>query len=232
MLPRLSPSCRYWQMPIASAFLESLMETELYSIGAFFCDEHPDLVDEVVDAQRGDRAQRPRGLRGRARGPARGDLRDPADRASRSATTRRSRVERPRLARGCPASCWGSASVAVMRWPWSRSPSARVGPTRPRPRASARPSSSSAASTQEGAHAGLAEDAPVLVKVFNDLLCVPCAQLPERGDRPGDRALRAQRRRRSSSSATSRSAREPTSWRPSPPTRPASRAASGSTSTS
>lgn len=30
------------------AFLESLMETELYSIGAYFCDEHPDLVDEVV----------------------------------------------------------------------------------------------------------------------------------------------------------------------------------------
>jgi hypothetical protein len=32
----------------ASSFLESLMDTELYSIGAFFCDEHPDLVDEVV----------------------------------------------------------------------------------------------------------------------------------------------------------------------------------------
>jgi len=36
--------------PVAEAgsFLESLMDTELYSIGAFFCDEHPDLVDEVV----------------------------------------------------------------------------------------------------------------------------------------------------------------------------------------
>lgn len=30
------------------AFLETLMDTELYSIGAYFCDEHPDLVDEVV----------------------------------------------------------------------------------------------------------------------------------------------------------------------------------------
>ncbi|MFL5869693.1 MAG: hypothetical protein ACJ75R_01315 [Solirubrobacterales bacterium] len=29
-------------------FIDSLMETELYSIGAYFCDEHPDLVDEVV----------------------------------------------------------------------------------------------------------------------------------------------------------------------------------------
>ena len=32
----------------SSPFLRSLMDTELYSIGAFFCDEHPDLVDEVV----------------------------------------------------------------------------------------------------------------------------------------------------------------------------------------
>ena len=29
-------------------FIDSLMDTELYSIGAYFCDEHPDLVDEVV----------------------------------------------------------------------------------------------------------------------------------------------------------------------------------------
>jgi hypothetical protein len=32
----------------ASSFLASLMDTELYSIGAFFCDQHPDLVEEVV----------------------------------------------------------------------------------------------------------------------------------------------------------------------------------------
>jgi hypothetical protein len=30
------------------AFIESLMDTGLYSMGAFFCDEHPDLVDDVV----------------------------------------------------------------------------------------------------------------------------------------------------------------------------------------
>lgn len=30
-----------------SDFLASLMDSELYSIGAFFCDEHPGLVDEV-----------------------------------------------------------------------------------------------------------------------------------------------------------------------------------------
>jgi hypothetical protein len=30
------------------AFLESLMDTGLYSMGAFFCDEHPDLVAEAI----------------------------------------------------------------------------------------------------------------------------------------------------------------------------------------
>ena len=31
-----------------AAFIESLMDTDLYSMGAFFCDQHPELVDEVV----------------------------------------------------------------------------------------------------------------------------------------------------------------------------------------
>jgi hypothetical protein len=31
------------------AFIESLMDTDLYSMGAFFCDQHPELVDEVVE---------------------------------------------------------------------------------------------------------------------------------------------------------------------------------------
>ena len=30
-------------------FLETLMDTSLYSMGAFFSDQHPDLVDEVID---------------------------------------------------------------------------------------------------------------------------------------------------------------------------------------
>ena len=29
-------------------FLESLMDTNLYSMGAYFSDQHPDLVDEVI----------------------------------------------------------------------------------------------------------------------------------------------------------------------------------------
>ena len=31
------------------SLLESLMDTNLYSIGAYFHDRHPDLVDDVVD---------------------------------------------------------------------------------------------------------------------------------------------------------------------------------------
>ena len=30
------------------SFVESLMDTDLYSMGAFFCDQHPELVEEVV----------------------------------------------------------------------------------------------------------------------------------------------------------------------------------------
>ncbi len=33
----------------ASGFVESLMDTDLYSIGAYFCDRNPEFVDEVVE---------------------------------------------------------------------------------------------------------------------------------------------------------------------------------------
>ncbi len=29
-------------------FLETLMDTNLYSMGAYFSDEHPDLIDDVI----------------------------------------------------------------------------------------------------------------------------------------------------------------------------------------
>jgi hypothetical protein len=47
----------------ADEFLDSLMETSLYSMGAFFSDEHPDLVDEVIGQSE---AIEERGLRGYA----------------------------------------------------------------------------------------------------------------------------------------------------------------------
>jgi hypothetical protein len=30
-------------------FLESLMDTQLYSMGAYFSDQHPELVDDVIE---------------------------------------------------------------------------------------------------------------------------------------------------------------------------------------
>ena len=35
--------------PERDSFLESLMDTNLYSMGAYFSDQHPDLVDEVIE---------------------------------------------------------------------------------------------------------------------------------------------------------------------------------------
>jgi hypothetical protein len=31
------------------AFLESLMDTSLYSMGAYFCDRHPELIEDVIE---------------------------------------------------------------------------------------------------------------------------------------------------------------------------------------
>jgi hypothetical protein len=51
--------------PAAGEFVESLMDTDLFSIGAYFCDRHPELVDEVVE--RGGAIEQ-RGLRSWAEG--------------------------------------------------------------------------------------------------------------------------------------------------------------------
>jgi hypothetical protein len=34
--------------PDDGAFIEALTDSSLYSIGAYFCDRHPDLVDDVL----------------------------------------------------------------------------------------------------------------------------------------------------------------------------------------
>lgn len=47
MAPEEAPA-RTPSISEGESFLESLMDTSLYSMGAFFCDEHPDLVDEVI----------------------------------------------------------------------------------------------------------------------------------------------------------------------------------------
>ena len=33
----------------SDAFLESLMDTNLYSMGAYFSDRHPELIDDVIE---------------------------------------------------------------------------------------------------------------------------------------------------------------------------------------
>lgn len=35
--------------PDGAAFQEALTDSSLYSIGAFFCDRHPDLVEDVLE---------------------------------------------------------------------------------------------------------------------------------------------------------------------------------------
>ncbi len=32
-----------------AGFIEGLMDTQLYSMGAYFSDQHPELVDDVID---------------------------------------------------------------------------------------------------------------------------------------------------------------------------------------
>ncbi len=45
------------------SFLESLMDTNLYSMGAYFSDRHPELVDDVIEQAE---AIEERGLQGYA----------------------------------------------------------------------------------------------------------------------------------------------------------------------
>ena len=64
------------------------METDLYSMGAFFCDQHPELVEEVVARSE---AIEERGLErwaARLRNPGRGGASARCSPGSRFATTR------------------------------------------------------------------------------------------------------------------------------------------------
>ena len=49
MASETDPHEQVTQPSAGDAFIESLMDTDLYSMGAFFCDQHPELVDEVVE---------------------------------------------------------------------------------------------------------------------------------------------------------------------------------------
>lgn len=47
-IPDVAPRQVTAEPPEPGAFLESLTDSSLYSIGAYFTDRHPDLVDDVV----------------------------------------------------------------------------------------------------------------------------------------------------------------------------------------
>ena len=51
------------EVAAGDAFVESLMDTSLYSMGAFFSDQHPELVEEVIERSE---AIEEEGLRGYA----------------------------------------------------------------------------------------------------------------------------------------------------------------------
>ena len=128
----------------AGSFLESLMDTELYSIGAFFCDEHPDLVDEVV--ARSEAIERS-GLEAYSRqsgGPIEESfetlLTGLAVRYYKAVAGIDVRIGAGYRARGCRACCWAPAPSACSRRS-SRSRSAKGAPRRSRSAAASRPSS-------------------------------------------------------------------------------------------
>ena len=76
LLRRFARTCRTSRLAETPPFLRSLMDTELYSIGAFFCDEHPELVDEVVRVSGEIERAGLRGLRRGRRAAGRGGVRD------------------------------------------------------------------------------------------------------------------------------------------------------------
>ena len=46
-----------------ASFAESMMDTSLYGVGAYFCDQHPDLVDDVINESDAIETRRTAGLR-------------------------------------------------------------------------------------------------------------------------------------------------------------------------
>ena len=162
-------------------FIDSLMDTELYSIGAFFCDEHPDLVDEVVE--RSVEIER-RGLEAYARAGDSGleEGSRPCSRVSRSAITRRLRASAPsgtKLGAVTAVSPWiprvllvvgvialASAIVSLSVGEGGPEP-AKVGGVNDVQRIFG-------GIEQEGAYIG-PSDAATTITVFNDIQCSDCA---------------------------------------------------------
>lgn len=63
MAGNVLPAMAERSQPSEALFLESLMDTNLYSMGAYFTDQHPELVEDVIEQSV---AIEERGLRGYA----------------------------------------------------------------------------------------------------------------------------------------------------------------------
>ena len=163
------------------------MDTELYSIGAFFCDEHPELVDEVI--ARSEEIER-RGLEAFAAAGgdrARADLRDPAHRA-RGAVLQGGRglsAWVPRVLGGARRSS-GSPSRST------RSPPGPVARSRRRSAASTTCSGSSAASRRTPTDLG-PDDAEIDDHRLQRHPVRALRRVRDRDDRPAGRELRTHR---------------------------------------
>ena len=173
-----------------SEFIDSLMDTELYSIGAYFCDEHPELVDEVIALseeieRRGLEAYAGDGEGERSSRPSR-----PCSPGSRCATTRRSRAERepwiPRVLLGLGAGRGDRRDLLDLgRRAAARSRRRSAGVNDVQRIFGGIP--------QDGAYLG-PEDAETTITVFNDLQCAPCAEFEIETIDPLVEELRAHRR--------------------------------------
>ena len=154
----------------AGSFLDSLMDTELYSIGAYFCDEHPELVDEVV--ARSEEIER-QGLEAYSPGQRRadrGELRDPADgprgpllQGGSGLRVRSSWVPRLLLGVGAIALIGAIVSIAI----------GTGGPKVIKLKGGDQVQELVGGIQQDGADLG-PPDAAVTISVFNDLQCSTC----------------------------------------------------------
>ena len=153
------------------------METDLYSIGAFFCDQHPELVDEVVERSEAIESSGLESWASETRDPGRGGVPHAADRARRALLQGRRRVStregwrRPRL-----VGVVVLALVPARCWLRDRQPLARQAGDRGADRDHRRLGGPDAARRHPAGRAPARRpDAPVTVQVFNDLQCDPCA---------------------------------------------------------
>ncbi len=156
------------------------MDTELYSMGAYFCGRASRARRRGRRPQRRDRGARDRRLRGGRGRVGRGDLQDAPHRARGPLLQGRRRLTTATVpSRRPPRRRWPGDPRAGRRRDRDRRRDRlhrgrRGGTTRSRSPAPARPSGCSAGSSRT-ATSSATPDAPVTITYFTDLQCEPCA---------------------------------------------------------